>query len=197
MNPHEQFPIATGPVTVCQLQPELDLALDMYRQHNPKRVLEIGTASGGSLYHWLQNSTPGTRIVTVDLPIPDYESSEHLYPDWTPEGVTVTQIRGNSHHADTIDACRLFGPYDLVFIDGAHPYPDARQDYDNYAPMCVPGGLVMLHDIALRRDYGDGVTAGVWQLWRELQAEGLWTRELRADPRLTEYGIGIVRPGCV
>lgn len=181
------------PVTICQLASEFEPVLDLYRAERPRRVLEIGTASGGTLYHWLQNAEPDTRIVTVDLPLPDYESSEHLYGDWTPDGVDLVPLRGNSHDPQTIATCRLLGPYQWLFIDGSHRYPDARQDWDDYMPLIEPGGLVLLHDISLKRTYDDGTEAGVWKLWREIQLESYWTREIRADVRLTEYGIGVVR----
>ena len=50
----------------------------------------------------------------------------------------------------------------------------------------------MFPDIALRRRYEDGGEAGVWRLWRELQAEGFWTAELRAKPLVNAYGIGVL-----
>lgn len=196
-----EYHIAQGPVQICQVQVELDAMLDLYRSEAPKRVLEIGTAEGGTLYHWLQNSDAGTRIVTVDLENPDYAANDHLYPEWTPDGVTVTQIRGDSHDPDVIDACRMLGPYQWLFIDAAHQYDDARQDFDNYAPMVSPGGLVLMHDIYLRRTYDDGTEAGAWRVWREVQASGVWTRELSADflygyspdKKLVGYGIGVMR----
>lgn len=185
--------LAKGPVTVCQLEAELDAVLDLYRKLGPLRVLEIGTASGGTLYHWLRNSVPGTRVVTVDLPNPDYPSQEHRYREWLPDGVTVEQIRGDSHDPAIVEACRMLGPFEWLFIDGCHVYEDARADWLNYRPLVSRGGVVLFHDIALKRRYEDGREAGVHKLWRELQAEGWWTREFRADPRLEAYGIGAVK----
>ena len=185
--------LATGPVKVCQLERELDLVLEIYRSIRPARVLELGTAEGGTLYHWLQNAEPWTHVVTVDLPDPRYEPSEHLYDSWLPDGVAVTQIRGDTHDPVTRQACKEHGPFDWLFIDAAHTYEDARQDWDDYAPLMRPGGMVLLHDISLVRTYDDGSEAGVWRLWREIQASGYLTRELRADMNVPAYGIGVVR----
>jgi predicted O-methyltransferase YrrM len=187
------FPLADGPVLVCQLKVELEMMLDLYRRANPKRVLELGTASGGTLYHYAQNSTPGTRIVTVDLPEPAYPTNEHLYPEWTPDGVSIHPIRGDTRDASIVEACKLLGPYDWLLIDASHVLDDVLSDYNNYAPIVRPGGLVLLHDIALVRDYGDGTYAGVGEVWRLIQAQGHWTRELRAAPNLNGYGIGVQR----
>ncbi len=181
------------PVTICQLEDEFAPVLDLYRNEKPQAVLEIGTASGGSLYHWLTNAQPGATIVTIDLPNPDYPPNDHLYPNWTPENVNGYQIRGDSTDPGTIQAAAEYGPYQWLFIDANHTYEATRADYDNYSPLVSPGGLILLHDIALVRDYEDGNTAGVWKCWREIQATGQWTREFRAQPPLPAYGIGAIR----
>lgn len=196
LQPHPDVPFLLGPeapVEICQLEAEMAPVVAHYRDAKPKRVLEIGTAEGGTLYHWLTNAADGATVVTVDLEEPHYESSEHLYDDWTPDGVTVVQVRGSSHDPETLEACRDHGPFDWLFIDGAHTYEDARMDWDDYTGLCAPGAFVFLHDISLARKYEDGSEAGVRRLWRELQAEGYWTRELRAQPFVTAYGIGVVR----
>lgn len=196
LQPHPDVPFALGPpapVELCQLEMEFAPVLAAYRETKPSRVLEIGTAEGGTLYHWLQDAQPGATIVTVDLEDPDYPSSEHLYEEWTPAGVTVVQVRGSSHDPETVEACREHGPFQWLFIDGAHTYPDARMDWDDYTGLCAPGAVVLLHDISLVRKYEDGEEAGVWRLWREVQAEGYWTREFRARPFVAAYGIGLVK----
>lgn len=189
--PDEPFPLGPpAPVEICQLEAEYARVLDLYRTKKPERVLEIGTAEGGTLYHWLTNAADGATIVTVDLAEPHYESSEHLYPEWTPEGVQVVQVRGSSHDPEILEECKTFGPFNWLFIDGAHTYEDAKMDWDDYRTLCAPGAYVFFHDIALRRKYEDGGEAGVWKLWRELQAQGYWTAELRATPLVDAYGIG-------
>jgi hypothetical protein len=35
----------------------------------------------------------------------------------------------------------------MLFIDGDHTYDGVRQDYEMYAPLVRPGGLVGFHDI--------------------------------------------------
>jgi len=185
--------VMPGPVQVCQLEAEFEVLLDIYREQQPMRTLEIGTASGGTLYHFLKNCPEAATIVTVDWPQSGYELPDtDLVETWRPEDATLIQIRGDSHDPDTQAKVRGSGPFDFVFIDGAHPYQDARADWDAYSAMTNPGAVVALHDIALRRTYENGDTAGVHRLWRELQAEGHLTRELRARPNLDAYGIGVI-----
>lgn len=52
---------------------------------------------------------------------------------------------------------------DLLHIDGYHTYQAVRHDFDTWLPKVAPGGIIMLHDIDMRRkDFG------VYQFWDEL-----------------------------
>ncbi len=187
------FDLAIGPpapVQICQLEAELGPVLDLYRSVKPSHVLEIGTASGGSLYHWLINAPQGAAVVTVDLPEPEYPLEPSQCHEWAPEGVELVMIRGDSHAQETLAEVSLHGPFEWIFIDGSHRYEDAVADVRDYSSLAAPGALLLLHDISLERTYEDGTEAGVGRLWREIQASGLWTREYRAHPDLREYGIG-------
>lgn len=184
-------PITIGPPTpvqIGQIEWEFEQALALYRQRKPKRVLEIGTWNGGTLYHWLANSEPDTMIVTVDLE----RGRQQLFDGWCPPGVKCHQVVGDSHTPEIIGECEEFGPYDWLFIDGSHVYEDARADWENFKPLCGSGAVVLFHDISLIREYPEtGKEAGVWKLWREIQVEGHITQEIRVHPGLTEYGIGV------
>ncbi len=185
--------VAEAPVQICQVHEEFEPLMEIYRTVKPRRVLELGTASGGTLYHWLKDAQPGTLVVTVDLHVSDYEApSQELIDEWSPEGVRCAFVKGNTHRDDTIKYVDQYGPYDWLFIDAAHDYDAVRMDWEMYMPMVIPTGFVVLHDIALVRAYDDGSPpAGVWRLWREIQMSGYWTREFRTA--VDEYGIGVVR----
>ncbi len=184
------------PVNINQLAEEFDEALELYREVKPQRVLEVGTAAGGSLYHWIKNATTDAVIVSVDIDMS--QISYEIVDEWArgefglPDVMTLL-VQGDTRTPWTQAEIEEKAPYDWLFIDGCHEYEYARNDWEAFRPMCNPGAYVLFHDIALQREYGDGRTAGVHRLWRELQAEGFWTRELRADPTLTSYGIGVLR----
>lgn len=176
------------PVEIGQMEWEFEHALELYRLKAPAKVLEIGTWAGGTLYHWLRNAEPGALVVTVDSKQPDTSP----FDEWCPPDVNWLQVVGNSHSSEVIGECEIHGPYDWLFIDGCHVYEDAQADWENYKALCAPGAVVLFHDISLRREYPEqGKEAGVWRLWREIQAEGFMTQELRVVPELTEYGIGV------
>ncbi len=175
------------PVKISQIAQEFDRALDLYRERKPARVLEIGTEEGGTLYHWLQNAEPGTKVFSIDI-----EEHEVPWMDWVLDGVECELRIADSHDPDTVAWCHSRGPFDWLFIDGSHIYEEVADDWLTYRDLCSPGAVVMLHDIALKRSYPEtGQVAGVRKLWREIQAQGFVTREIRCAP-IEEYGIGVV-----
>lgn len=180
-----------SPVQIAQIRWEFDCLLSLYRARKPKTVLEIGTFCGGSLYHLLQNSTPGTIVVTVDSLV-DAPDNRELFDGWCPEDTKCFPIIGDSGAAPTIDEVEAYGPYDFTFIDGLHTYAVAMADWFTYRKMAAPGAVVAFHDIRLRRDYEDGESAGVWRLWREIQEAGYVTQEIVCATGQTEYGIGLI-----
>ena len=60
---------------------------------------------------------------------------------------------------------------DLLHIDGLHTESAVRHDVDSWLPKVRPGGIILLHDVDVRRrDFG------VWKIWAELQERGRsWT----------------------
>jgi predicted O-methyltransferase YrrM len=183
-----------APVQCAQIQWEFQTLLALYRARAPKRVLEIGTFCGGSLYHFLQASQPGTTVVTVDsLEDTDITDNRELFPGWCPEGVECVPIVGDSHAPETLAQASEHAPYDFVFIDGLHTYAAVSQDWKDYGALTNPGSIIGFHDICLVRDYpATNETAGVRRLWREIQESGRVTQEIVCSPGQTEYGIGVV-----
>ena len=47
-------------------------------------------------------------------------------------------------------------PIDILLIDGAHDYDNAKLDFDNYSPFVKEGGLILMHDICHGEPYGVG-----------------------------------------
>lgn len=181
----EQGRASYGPPAPVQIiQEEVDFAplLALYREREPRMVLEVGTYSGGTFFHWLQNARPGTTVVSVDLY--DEVDNTHLYDSWAPPGVSWKAIHGDSRAKATINAARSFAPYDWIFIDAGHLADEVRADWANYGPMARPGGVVAFHDIAVLT-------------LPSIQVAPLWA-EIKQDYKTTEFkspdtsGIGVV-----
>ena len=99
-------------------------------------------------------------------------------------------IRADSHAAASRERVvrALAGrPLDFLFIDGDHTYEGARLDYELYASLVRPGGLIALHDIANNTE-----DVGVHRLWAELRASHPEARDILAPPPAAQ-GIGVIR----
>jgi predicted O-methyltransferase YrrM len=178
-----------APVPVFQHVWELSRLLDLYKQRKPKRVLEVGTYHGGTLYHWLQNAVKGAMVISLDSYAVGVDNRA-MYPDWTPGGVTLHALCGDSHATETALEVGRFGPFDWIFIDAGHYYNEVEKDWDIYGQMAAEGAVVVLHDIS--PPHPNHPEIEVNKLWREIQARGYVTQELIASPTQDWGGLGIV-----
>lgn len=185
-----------GSMVAVQKRDELAALLRRLGELRPRRVCEIGTASGGTLYLWTRIADPSAVIVSLDLRNPPQALA--LRRRFTRPGQTLAGIEGDSKLPETRAAVELAlggEPLDFLFIDGDHSYEGVKADFEAYAPLVRPGGLIALHDINEdRRDHPDGgepVSGEVPRLWAELKASRD-TEELIADPAQHGFGIGLV-----
>lgn len=168
----------------AQVPWELDQLLCLLDQETPTRTLEIGVWHGGTLRQWLW---PHTVTVAID----DQMLDARKWCEWAvAKRATLHLLHGKSQDEQTIAQAYAHSPYDFVFIDGSHTYPDVRADWENYSPMVRAGGLVAFHDILPRAGYG------VSTLWREIK-EGRRTVEIvgtEPSPDMDDphAGIGVV-----
>jgi predicted O-methyltransferase YrrM len=110
-------------------------------------------------------------------------------------------LRADSHDPRTVAQVKsLLGsrPIDFLFIDGDHSLQGVRLDYEFFAPLVRPGGLIALHDVVpdgrLRTGVPSEANVGEVPLfWAELKAKGLDWQELIDNPDQDGYGIGVVR----
>jgi predicted O-methyltransferase YrrM len=165
---------------------------------HPARVLEIGTARGGSLYLWTQAATADALLVSLDLPGGKYggaypECRAPFYEAFARPGQRLILLRGDSHSAESRARVQeLFAgqPLDFLFIDGDHTYDGAKADFLHYGPRVRAGGLIGFHDI-VHRD--DDPTIAVDRLWAELR-ERYETQSLIAPADAgRRIGIGLLR----
>lgn len=192
MIPHETrdtlyFHSTPTPVPIFQREWEFRELLNLYGERRPRRVLEIGTFHGGTLYHWLRNAPKGAHVVSVDSYTAGIDN-RHLYDDWRPEGVQLHVICGDSRDRTIINQVRELGPFDWIFIDADHIEASVQADWDNYRPMAAPQAIVALHDICPSpHDW-----LQVDRVWRRIQAAGYITQELVCAYGLDWSGIGCV-----
>lgn len=171
-----------GPVEPAQTEWELEQMLNLFQRLKLRRVLEIGVYEGGTLWHWLQ---PGVKVVAVDdtmrPPGPD------TWYRWADDAqAELTLLHGSSHDSEILEQVAEHAPYGLVLIDADHTYEAARLDWENFAPMVEPEGIVCLHDILPRLGYGVDV------LWQQIKTQpGARTIEIVEAGNVSPNGIGV------
>lgn len=180
------------PVHTSQRMFEIALLLGHYEQMEPKRVVEIGSEYGGTLYHWLSRAQTGATVVSIDL----YTAAvvpmqpDEVWRSWCPEGVDFHILWGDSQTDEMEGRLKEIIPeIDFLFIDGDHTYQGVKNDFMRYGPMVRPGGIIAFHDLITPKT---SPHIGVPKLWREIQAHGYATRELRSMENQPRGGIGVV-----
>jgi predicted O-methyltransferase YrrM len=186
-----------------QVRGEIAALLRILEPRACRRVLEIGTQHGGSLFLFAHVSAPDAQIVSVDLPHGEFGGG---YPVWRAPlyrrfgraGQRIELVRGDSHAAETLARVRslLAGePLDFLFVDGDHTYEGVKQDFESYRELVRPGGLIALHDIApgvasAEAEQENLLGGDVPRFWSELTQQ-YPTTELCAS-QTGFFGIGVV-----
>jgi predicted O-methyltransferase YrrM len=181
---------------LTQIPAEAAELMRIVEHHQPRRVLEIGTAHGGSLLLWARAAATEAILVSIDLPPWELDDPGEPAKRLAIERVgsarqLVHAIRGNSHDAGVRSrALGLLGgeAVDFLFIDGDHSYEGVRGDYRDYACLVKPGGVIAFHDI---HPHSRGWGGEVPRFWREVR-EGHRFVEVIADRAQDGYGLGVI-----
>lgn len=171
-----------GSIRPQQRPAEIIALLELLKKRRPQRMLEIGTAEGGTLFLLCRVLDPNGLIVSVDLPggwfgggYPPWR--KRLYRRFASDGQQVKLIRADSHDPRTFETVkRLIGDerFDFILIDGDHTYRGAKQDFEMYQRLVADDGLIAFHDIVPEpRD-------------RECQVHRLWN-ELKSGREFVEF----------
>lgn len=155
-----------APVPIIQEEVEFSRLLELYIARSPKRVLEIGTYAGGTLFHWLRFAV-GALVVSVD----DSHLNSERYREWLAPGSSLELAHGDTRDPEIIEQVSHWAPYDFVFVDAGHLDDEVRADWANYGPMVAPGGLIAFHDII---EHEGLPRIQVFHLWAELKAENTY-----------------------
>jgi predicted O-methyltransferase YrrM len=183
-----------GPMSAIQRREELLALLARVQSLEPKRVCEIGTSSGGTLYLFTRVAHEGATIVSIDIVTPPH--TRHARAKLARGRQSVRSLEGDSQDPAMVERLRreLGGaPLDFLFIDGDHSYGGVKRDFELYSPLVRPGGLIALHDISPDTGAPGGPISGdVPRFWAELR-ETLDTEEIVHGQSGEGLGIGLVR----
>jgi predicted O-methyltransferase YrrM len=179
-----------------QVRGEIRALLGLVRELRPRRVMEIGTAGGGTLLMWTRVAAGDARLISLDLPGGPWGGGYGawkvpVYKAFALPGQRVELVRADSHQPSSLERVRaLLGgeALDFLMIDGDHSYEGVKQDYEMYSPLVRAGGLIAFHDVADAKDQYD-----VARLWRDVRARHPEHYEFIDDPNQGWGGIGVVR----
>lgn len=177
-------------IKTLQRRSEITRLAEAVRELNPKLILEIGTARGGTLLIW--STLASEEVITCDLN--DLTAQTPLFTRLPPPGSNcrVTLLSGNSHEPSfkaRVAAALAGRQVDFLFIDGDHREAGVTADYLDYAGFVRPGGLIAFHDIVENQPLPTNQVYPFWQRLKQV-AE---VREFIDEPSQCGFGIGIMR----
>ncbi|MGE7906604.1 CmcI family methyltransferase [Peribacillus sp. NPDC094092] len=155
--------------------------MKILRERKPKYILEIGNWEGFTLKRFGEVASEDAVIIGVDiLKVDRFKTSENQ---------ELHLIQGDSQLHETLNTVQHIlkgNMLDFLFIDGDHM--EVEKDYNLYAPLVKPGGLIGLHDIVPGLPEGVGV---VPEYWRKIKGDNKYL-ELVNDWNQGGYGIGVI-----
>ncbi len=199
-NPEEIFDFGwdfySGLIRPMQIKEEFIEFLKIFQELNPKYILEIGTANGGTLFCFCKLARDDATIISIDLPGGSFGGG---YPEWkiplyqafTKENQKLYLLRKDSHREETLEEVKknLNGnQLDFLFIDGDHSYEGVKKDFEMYSPLVGKGGIIAFHDIVNNDPTRSDIQ--VPRFWMEIKDNYLY-KEIILDK--LNYGIGILK----
>jgi predicted O-methyltransferase YrrM len=185
-----------GVIHAMQVPSEVRRMVSELTPLRPKRLLEIGTAGGGTLFMITRAVDPQALVISVDLPAGMWGGGYPLWKSGVYRGMAlpgqrVELVRGDSHAPQSLERVRaILGAeqLDFLFIDGDHTYEGVKKDLEMYGPLVRKGGIIGFHDI---EPHPSGNGGDVPRFWREV-AQTREVQEFVENPN-GGYGIGLIR----
>ena len=185
-----------GIINPTQHKSEILQLLMLLKTKQPSALLEIGTANGGTLFLFTHVASDNAQIISVDLPggihgggYPFWKIP--LYKSFPMRGQTMSLVRANSHHENTLETVRDLlrrERVDFLFIDGDHTYEGVTRDFQMYRQIVKPGGIIAFHDIVPHRKE---MRTEVDKLWSELKTQYRYDEFVETATQ-EKYGIGVI-----
>lgn len=179
-----------------QIKSEILALMALVEKRRPQIMVEIGTATGGTLFFWSQILPKNSELISLDLPFGKFgggylSTRAKFYKSFAQEQQTIRLISGDSHQPATLQKLQtlLNGRLlDFLFIDGDHTYEGAKADFTTYQKLVRPGGIIALHDIVRNRF---DPAAQVYKFWAEIKNN--YRHEEFIDKADQDgYGIGLI-----
>jgi len=179
-----------------QVKEEILILLKLLVRVQPRAILEIGTATGGTFFLFSRVASSNATVISVDLPGPPFgggysEWRIPLYKSFSWGRQKITLIKADSHNPRTLEAIKEIlsdRRLDFLFIDGDHSYEGVKRDFEMYAKLVRLGGMVAFHDIVPGSTY---LVGGVPEFWSEVKQNFNFV-EIVKNWGQGAYGIGVL-----
>jgi len=191
------FHTVGGLLQLSQERSEIISLAKLIKDRQPRTVVEIGTAHGGTLFLWCRLAHPQGTIVSIDLPGGRHGGGYPYWKSWLYRRFPLTTqqlhlLRGDSHQPEMRARLKNIlpeaGKVDFLFIDGDHSYAGVKADFEMYSGLVRPGGLIVFHDIC---KHAEQLNCHVDRFWQEVKTERR-TREFVRDWNQGIFGIGVI-----
>jgi cephalosporin hydroxylase len=170
---------------VAQKKYELLMLQELLLGKRIKRIMEVGTWSGGTALLWAKmvSAYEDGIVYCCDLRFKYgvlfcIESGVGLtreYPDQmyaiVKERGHIMEIEGDTHSPYQIERIKnIVGKesLDFMFIDGDHSYEGVKADFENFSGLVKKGGYIAFHDIT-DSDYHRFYGCFVEKFWKEIK----------------------------
>lgn len=163
---------------------------DLVRNLRPKKIVELGTHLGCSLFTFAQAVYDGklkSQLDAIDTWLGDKHSSlygEHiLHRVQEIKQACYPKVNINLVRKTFDEAVRDYpnNSIDLLHIDGLHTYSAIKHDYETWFPKVKKSGIILLHDIAVQK-WG----FGVYKLLDQVK------RDFKTIEFTHSYGLGVI-----
>jgi len=159
----------------------------LIRELKPKNFVELGTHFGFSYFvacETVRELGLSTKCTAIDR----WSGDKHagFYDDSVFDSVVSLNKKYKNFsqllRMTFLEARReIQEPIELLHIDGLHTYEAVKDDFETWLPKMSPNGIILLHDIHVRRS-----DFGVYKLWEEIKVK-FQTLEF-----VGSYGLGVV-----
>lgn len=145
-------------VTPSDIYLHLPRFVEMVKQGNATKVLELGTRTGVSTIAWLHAlEGTGGHLWSVDI---DAKPAIGDWPNWT-------FIRGDDESDEVLS--QLPDKVDICFLDTSHHYEHTLRELRLYKSQVKPGGLIVCHDTELPVPEGAPSTDPIYPVKRAIE----------------------------
>ncbi len=184
----------------------------IYRSMQPRVVVEIGTAQGGTFAAWCRLGHPNATIISIDRdindcwPRPGNPVNPEIYNGELKMGQDgggalhlkchqqdVHSINGWSYEEKTINHLRAIlrgREIDFLWHDASHQPDTFAKDWKIYRPLMAEGAVFASHDIVPSADPNSNKSVEWERIKRDESFSAIY--EFRPHPSVTEMGIGVI-----